>query len=219
MGTQTLADDHGTILDSKAHWDQVYSTRQPEKLGWYKPALGTSLAWIEALDLDRRDAIIDIGGGASTLVDDLVDAGFESIAVLDISEHALDASKRRLGKQSELVMWLCGDITTYRLPANRFRLWHDRALLHFLLDPADREDYRNNLLSALQPGGHVIIGVFAPDAPSKCSGLPVQRYDADQLSAFLGDPFELVEHKRELHVTPGGVEQMYCYCRFRRLEA
>lgn len=205
-------------MDRKDHWEQVYSTRMAEKLGWYKPRLETSLAWIEELGLDRDAPIIDIGGGASTLVDDLVDEGFESIAVLDIAESALTASKKRLGRQSELVMWLNGDVTTYPLPQNRFELWHDRAALHFLIEPADQQAYRDNLLNTLRPGGHLIIGVFSPAAPPKCSGLPVQRYDHEQLSNLLGDAFEIVRHHEEMHTTPAGVEQTYLYCQFRRVD-
>ena len=115
-------------------------------------------------------------------------------------------------------MWLSGDITAYRLPANQFDLWHDRAVLHFLTDPADRDAYLANLQRALKPGGHAIIGLFAPAAPPKCSGLPVQRYERDALEAALGDGFQLQQHHKEMHVTPGGVEQMYLYCLFRKLE-
>ena len=204
--------------ERKKYWEQVYSTRQTEKLGWFKPRLDTSLSWIEDIGLEKHAAIIDVGGGASTLVDDLVDEGFESVTVFDIADSALDASRRRLGHQAELVMWLSGDITAYRLPANQFDLWHDRAVLHFLTDPADRDAYLANLQRALKPGGHAIIGLFAPEAPPKCSGLPVQRYERDALVAALGDGFQLQQYHKEMHVTPGGVEQMYLYCPFRKLE-
>ena len=206
-------------MDSKSHWEQVYETRMPEKVGWYKPRLDTSLEWIQTLELDPGEPLIDIGGGASTLVDDLVDEGYESITVLDISENALAASKRRLGRQAELVMWLPADITGYPLPADRFGLWHDRAVLHFLIDPGDRDAYLENLRRALRPGGHAIIATFAPEAPPKCSGLPVQRYDAEALRALLGDGFALLREQQEMHVTPGGVEQLYQYCLFRHSEA
>lgn len=206
-------------MNRKDYWEQVYSTRLAEKLGWYKPRLATSLAWIEALRLDRDAPLIDVGGGASTLVDDLIDAGHEALAVLDISESALAVTKKRLGHQAQLVMWLSGDITAYPLPAGHFELWHDRAVLHFLTDATEREAYCKNLLTTLKPGGHVIIGVFAHEAPAKCSGLPVVRYDHAELSGALGKEFELVQHQKEMHVTPGGVEQMYLYCQFHRSEA
>ena len=175
-----------------------------------------SLAWIGELALDRQAAIVDVGGGASTLVDDLIDDGFESIAVLDISDNALAISRQRLGRQADLVMWLSGDVTSYRLPDHRFDLWHDRAALHFLVDPADAAAYRENLVMALKPGGHCIISVFSPAAPGKCSGLPVRRYDEDALAGFLGEGFERLRHKEEIHVTPGGDEQNYLSCLFRR---
>ena len=191
----------------------------PEKVGWYKPRLDTSLDWILSLDIDRHRPVIDVGGGASTLVDDLVDEGFESITVLDISENALAASRKRLGRQAELVMWLPADITTYPLPAGRFAVWHDRASFHFLIEPAHREAYRENLFRALSPGGHALIATFAPEAPPKCSGLPVERYDARRLSEFFGAELDLVREQQEMHITPGGVEQLYQYCLFQRSEA
>jgi SAM-dependent methyltransferase len=203
-------------MNPKDHWEQVYATRMAEKLGWYKPRLDTSLAWIEEIGLDKSASIIDIGGGASTFVDDLVDAGYESITVFDISQSALDFAKKRLGQQSELVMWLVGDITSYALPPNRFDLWHDRAFFHFLTAEDQQEDYRANLINALKPGGHLLISVFAPEAPPKCSGLPVQRYDTDQLVTILGSELKLIRQHKEMHVTPGGVEQMYLYCLFQR---
>jgi len=206
-------------MERKAHWEQVYSTRMAEKLGWYKPRLDTPLSWLEELNLDKASPIIDVGGGASTFVDDLVDAGYDSITVFDIAEHAIETSKKRLGRQSEMVMWLSGDVTSYSLPPNRFALWHDRAVLHFLTEPEQSNAYHANLLQSLQPGGYVIVGVFAPDAPPKCSGLPVKRYDADGLAEFLGAEFELLQQLNEMHVTPGGVEQMYQYCLFQRSEA
>jgi len=204
-------------MDRKEHWERVYATRLVEKLGWYKPSLDIPLAWIETLQLDKGAPIIDIGGGASTLIDDLVDEGYEALTVLDLSVNALEASKKRLGRQSELVMWLSADVTRYPLPEKHFELWHDRAAFHFLVEPVARQAYLDNLMRALKPCGQVIFGVFAPEAPPKCSGLPVVRYDHEHLAAFMGDEFELVKWQKELHVTPGGVEQMYLYCLFHRL--
>ena len=199
----------------REHWEQVYSSKPSDRLGWYKPRLQTSLEWISVLGLDRGAPIIDVGGGASTLVDDLLDHGYTAITVLDLAEPALGLIKARLGERSTAVNWLCGDITELELPGKAFELWHDRAVFHFLTEPGDRERYRENLCRALRPGGHVIIGTFAPEAPPKCSGLPVQRYDLEALRETLGNEFELQRHKKELHVTPGGVEQMYLYCEFR----
>jgi SAM-dependent methyltransferase len=203
-------------MSQKEHWEQVYSTRPTEKLGWYAPHLQTSLTWIKELGLTADAPIIDVGGGASTLVDDLLAAGYRAITVLDISEQALSSIKARLGKNAERVVWMNGDATSVDLPAQYFELWHDRAVFHFLTQPEQQRTYRNNLLKALKPGGHLIIGTFAPEAPPKCSGLPVQRYSVEQLANTLGEEFHLTRHHKELHITPGGVEQMYLYCHFHR---
>lgn len=204
-------------MSRQDHWEQVYKSKTLDKLGWYAPHLQTSVDWIENLGLSADSPIIDVGGGASTLVDDLLDAGYRSVTVLDISEKALSAVRERLGAKSDLVTWLSADITTARLPDQKYELWHDRAVFHFLTDPKDRNAYRQNLLTALKVDGHVIIGTFAPEAPPKCSGLPVRRHSKQQLVDELGSEFVLVNHVKELHITPGGVEQMYQFCRFRRI--
>jgi SAM-dependent methyltransferase len=206
-------------MSQKDHWEQVYSTKLTDRLGWYRPHLQTSLNWIEKLGLDADAPIIDVGGGASTLVDDLLGAGYRSITVLDISEHALSFVRSRLGEKAEQVTWLTGDITSIDLPVHHYELWHDRAVFHFLTEDEQRQEYRDKLVSALAPGGHLIIGTFAPEAPRSCSGLPVRRYDQHQLLDTLGGEFELLSHRKRKHVTPGGVEQMYLYCHFRRVTA
>jgi len=203
-------------MSQKDHWEQVYSGKPIEKLGWYEPHLKPSLSWIKELGLSADAPIIDVGGGASTLVDDLLVEGYRSITVLDISEKALSSVKARLGKRAELVTWLDGDITSVDLPTHYYELWHDRAVFHFLTMLEQQRKYRDNLLKALKPSGHLIIGTFAPEAPPKCSGLPVRRYSPEQLENTLGGEFELKRHHKELHITPGGVEQMYLYCHFRR---
>lgn len=203
-------------MSQKDHWEKVYSTKPGEKLGWYAPHLQTSLGWIKGLGLPVEASIIDVGGGLSTLVDDLLDAGYRSITVLDISAKALCSVKPRLGKKAELVRWVEGDITSVDVPSHYYELWHDRAVFHFLDTLEKRRRYRDNLLRGLKRGGHLIIGTFAPEAPPTCSGLPVQRYSHEELEHALGEEFELKGHRKELHVTPGGVEQMYLYCYFRR---
>lgn len=203
-------------MSQKDHWEQVYSTRPTEKLGWYVPHLKTPLNWIKGLGLAVEAPLIDVGGGASTFVDDLLDAGYRSITVLDISEKALSAVKARLGKKADLVTWLVGDITSIELPKQHYELWHDRAVFHFLTLLEQQRKYRDNLLRALRPGGHLVIGTFALEAPPKCSGLPVQRHSPVELQNALGGKFQLERHQKELHITPGGVEQMYLYCHFRR---
>ena len=203
-------------MSRREHWEKVYTSKPPDRLGWYKPRLQTSLEWITALGLDLDAPIIDIGGGTSTLVDDLLDHGYSALTVLDLAQPALDLIKARLGERGAAVAWLCGDITEIELPEDAYALWHDRAVFHFLTEPTDRDRYLDNLNRALRPGGHLVIGTFAPEAPPRCSGLPVQRYDLDLIRETLGDEFELKRHKKEMHVTPGGVEQMYLYCEFRR---
>lgn len=203
-------------MNQKDHWEQVYSTKLTQKLGWYEPHLQTSLSWIKGMNLAAGAPIIDVGGGASTLVDDLLEAGYRSVTVLDISEKAVSIVKARLGKRAELATWLEGDITLVDLPIHYFELWHDRAVFHFLTEQKQQRKYRENLLKALKPGGHLIVGTFALEAPAKCSGLPVQRYSPEQLENTLGGEFELKHHHKELHLTPGGVEQMYLYCQFHR---
>jgi SAM-dependent methyltransferase len=203
-------------MSERDHWEEVYSTKVTEKLGWYEPHLQTSLTWIKELSLVADAPIIDIGGGASTLADDLLDAGYRSITVLDISEKALSSVRTRLGERAELITWLGGNVTSVDLPTHYFEVWHDRAVFHFLTLLEQKRKYRNNLLKALKPGGHLIIGTFAPEAPPKCSGLPVERYRPNQLKNTFGGEFELKQHHKELHITPSGVEQMYLYCHFRR---
>jgi ubiquinone/menaquinone biosynthesis C-methylase UbiE len=204
-------------MNHNKHWEQTYSSNQTKALGWYTPHLQTSLSWIQELDLDANAPIIDVGGGASTLVDDLLEADHRSITVLDISDKALSLARARLGEKAKLVKWLEGNITSLDLPTQYYELWHDRAVFHFLTEPEQQEKYRERLLNALKPGGHLIIGTFTTEAPPKCSGLPVQRYNQEQLENTIGGEFELKRHNKELHITPGGVEQMYLYCHFRKI--
>jgi ubiquinone/menaquinone biosynthesis C-methylase UbiE len=203
-------------MEPKAHWDNLYSALHPEKLGWYEPHLRVSLDMISAARIDREARIIDIGGGASTLVDDLLARGFEHITVLDLSQAALSLARVRLGGQAGKVRWLKADITSASLPANHFDLWHDRAVFHFFTNGADREKYVKTMRRSVTAHGHIIIGAFSLQAPPKCSGLEVRRYSPELLHRELGEDLELYEHKCEAHVTPGGVEQMYVYCRFQK---
>ena len=203
-------------MDSKQHWERVYASRPPERLGWYSRHLDTSLAWIDELGLVRDSPVIDIGGGASTLVDDLLDRGHEDLTVLDVSGTALALARQRLGARAACVSWVEGDITSVALPTSRYALWHDRAVFHFLVADADRQRYCERLQRALRPDGHVILGVFSPEAPPTCSGLPVRRYDANDLMEALGPGWSQLHSRQRLHVTPGGVEQMYLYCLLRR---
>ena len=199
-------------MSQKDHWEQIYSSEPTESLGWYKSHLETSLNWINETGLAVDAPIIDIGGGASTLVDDLLYAGYRSITVLDLSEKALSAVKTRLGKRSGLVTWLSGDITSVDLPPNHYELWHDRAVFHFLIAAADREAYLEKMKHALKPGAHIIIATFAEDGPTKCSGLPVQRYSLESLLQQLGPSFKLQNYLKQTHITPSDKQQSFIYC-------
>lgn len=201
--------------NDRHHWEQTYREKPPERLGWYAPELTTSVSWIRGLELPLSAPVIDVGGGASTLVDSLLGDGYVSVTVLDIAGAALHAAKTRLGASATDASWVNGDIRTVELRAAYYAVWHDRAVFHFLTNDGDLDIYRRQLLHALAPGGHVIIGTFAPEAPPRCSGLPVRRYSVEALQSALGARFNLVRHQNQMHVTPGGIEQMYVYCLFR----
>jgi SAM-dependent methyltransferase len=203
------------MIDRASHWEDVYATRDAHEVSWYQVHPDTSLRLIAKLRLRPGDAIIDVGGGASSLVEHLLDQGFADLSVLDISVAALDAVKARLGARADRVRWLAGDITQEK-PPGPYRLWHDRAVFHFLTDPQDRQAYLSALSEALPRGSHAIIATFADDGPERCSNLPVCRYSPDRLAAELGTAFTLVESLRETHVTPAQGEQKFIYCCFRR---
>lgn len=203
------------MSDRSTHWDHVYATKGEAEVSWYQDSPAISLAMIRAAGSDRDTAIIDIGGGASRLVDALLQDGYRDVAVLDLSANALEAAKKRIGQAASTVDWIVADATTWR-PARTYDVWHDRAAFHFLTDPRDRAAYVERLRSTVKPGGHVIIATFAPDGPEKCSGLPVQRHDSASLEAELGPDFELVETRSETHHTPWGSSQAFQFSRFRR---
>ncbi len=202
----------GIFVDSlkKGHWDRVYSTKGPTEVSWYQAVPARSLALIRASGVSPQEPILDVGGGASTLVDHLLDEGYADISVLDISAAALEQARMRLAGQADGVTWIEADILEFQ-PARRYGIWHDRAVLHFLTDESTRSRYLNTLRTALKPGGHVIVAPFGPDGPARCSGLDVQRYSAQSLSALLGPTFELRAHSLEVHHTPSGVEQQFLY--------
>ena len=203
------------MSDRSTHWDHVYATKGETEVSWYQDSPAISLAMIRAAGSDRDTAIIDIGGGASRLVDSLLQDGYRDVAVLDLSANALDAAKKRIGQAASTVDWIVADATTWR-PTRTYDVWHDRAAFHFLTDPRDRAAYVQRLRSALKPGGHVIIATFAPDGPEKCSGLPVKRHDSASLAAELGRDFELIETRSETHHTPWNSTQAFQFSRFRR---
>jgi SAM-dependent methyltransferase len=203
-------------MNTQDHWEHIYQTKAPDQVSWYSPHLKASLDLIERASVSRAAAIIDIGGGESTLVDDLLARGYEDVTVLDVSQTAIDANKGRLGRDAERVHWLAVDITKVSLKPFSIDVWHDRAVFHFLTSSIDRAAYVRQVALALKPGGHVIIGTFGPEGPVRCSGLDVIRYDATSLHNEFGKRFRLVESTKQLHQTPFGTTQqfLYCYCRF-----
>lgn len=201
--------------DRKTHWDEVYGTRKFSEVSWYQPVPEVPLRLIGASGIGPEAAIIDIGGGASTLIDHLLDAGFEDLTVLDISDRAFAQSRARLGDRAGCVNWIVADVTAFK-PGRRYALWHDRAVLHFLVDDTDRRRYVEALHDAVGPGGHAVISTFGPDGPLRCSGLETQRYDADRMTVLLGPAFELCESAIEMHATPTGGRQQFFYSRWRR---
>jgi 2-polyprenyl-3-methyl-5-hydroxy-6-metoxy-1,4-benzoquinol methylase len=202
-------------VDAKTHWEKVYATKAPDAVSWYRPHLETSLALIERTTAGYSASIIDIGAGESTLVDDLLATGYENITVLDVSQTAVDVTKKRLGLLAKKIDWIVGDITQVQLEPFAYDVWHDRAVFHFLASTEQRAAYVRSVAKAVNPGGHVIVSTFGPEGPTKCSGLEVMRYDTESLHTEFGTRFRLVESLKELHRTPFGTTQqfLYCYCR------
>ena len=199
----------------KKHWERIYERKAPTQVSWYQEHAQFSLQFIRNTGLQKTDALIDVGGGASTLVDDVIAHGFEDITVLDISALALKVARERLGEKAKHVNWIEADITQADLPHRYYVLWHDRAVFHFLTQVADRRRYVDLVRHCVRPGGHVIVATFALDGPERCSGLEVMRYSPERLHGEFGDEFEVVDSTDETHHTPFGTEQkfIYCYCR------
>jgi 2-polyprenyl-3-methyl-5-hydroxy-6-metoxy-1,4-benzoquinol methylase len=210
-----MANQSTAAIDRQVHWERVYATRAEAEVSWFQANPGMSLDLIGAAGATPRAAIVDIGGGASRLVDALLGRGHGDVTVLAISAKALDVARTRLGAKSEGVQWVAADVTRWR-PARRYDLWHDRAAFHFLTDEADRRAYVETLRHALMPRGHAIVATFAPDGPDRCSGLPIARYDAASLGAALGADFVLLDSRRQTHRTPGGAVQHFQFSLFRR---
>jgi len=202
-------------LDVKNHWENIYTKKAADAVSWYRPHLETSLTLIERATDIRTASIIDIGGGESTLVDDLLARGCQKITVLDVSEKAIEVTKQRLGTAAQKVRWIASDIEHASLSRHAYDVWHDRAVFHFLTKEEQRIAYVRQAAHAVKPGGHVIVSTFGPEGPTECSGLKVVRYDADSLHDEFGVRFQLVESSKELHETPFGTSQqfLYCFCR------
>lgn len=201
---------------TQEHWQRVYATRASDAVSWFQEEAVTSLAMIAAAGLGPEAAVIDVGAGASTLVDQLLGRGFQRITLLDVSDQALDVAKARLGVRSGLVDWVVANITHWTPASAAFDLWHDRAVFHFLTDETDRQAYLRALNRGLRVGGHVVLATFAPTGPERCSGLPVRRYSAEALRAAFGPGFELVETRPQVHRTPTGSSQDFVWCLLRR---
>lgn len=203
-------------MDQQHHWESIYDTKSPEETSWYEPHLGNSLDWIAELAPSRSASIIDIGGGMSTLVDDLLIKGFRSLTVLDIAGSAIERAQKRLGKAAENVDWIIGDLTSVALPQQAYDVWHDRAAFHFLTERDQRLSYVRQLTGALKPSGKVIIATFSMNGPQSCSGLRTARYDAQSLQRELGSEFRLMKSAFVVHRTPMGTMQEFLYCQMER---
>lgn len=198
------------------HWEDVYTRKGEEEVSWFQPEASVSLELIGRCAPASDAKIIDVGGGASRLVDGLLDRGFEDVTVLDLSPTALAKARARLGERARRVQWIAADVTTFE-PPTHYALWHDRAVFHFLTTPTDRAAYVRVLERAVAPEGKVVVGTFAPDGPERCSGLEVARYDGPGLAAAMGPSFELVETMRHEHLTPGGKLQAFTFVRLARV--
>ncbi len=199
----------------KLHWEKIYRERSPLEVSWYQTHPSLSIELIHNTGISKDAAVIDIGGGASMLVDRLLDEEFSDLSVMDISAAAIDHAKNRLGERADSVKWYEADITRF-IPPARFDLWHDRAVFHFLTDEEDRRRYSAVLRDTVAPGGHIIIATFAMDGPKRCSGLDIVQYDAESICPEVGGEYELVEVQNETHHTPAGMEQRFIYFRFTR---
>lgn len=201
-------------MSLQSHWEQIYRTKSPEQTSWYEPHLQTSLDWISAAAPHRSASIIDVGGGESTLAEDLLARGYRDITVVDLAEAAISKSQHRMGTAAEQVTWLASDVLQAALPPRNYDLWHDRAVFHFLTESDRRRAYVRQLVSSLKPSGHAVIATFGPQGPEKCSGLPTQRYDAESLQHELGPEFQISRTSIVDHHTPFGTTQQFLYCDF-----
>ncbi len=199
-------------MDRREHWEHVYQTKQADQVSWFQAEARLSRKLIERVAPDRSARIIDIGAGASTLVDGLVSAGYQNLTVLDISPAALGVAQRRLGQTVTSITWLAADVLTAGLGAANYDVWHDRAVFHFLTEERDRRRYVAQVRAAVRPGGHVLVATFAEDGPMRCSGLDVTRYSPRALHHEFGGAFSLIESHREIHTTPAGTQQAFTYC-------
>lgn len=202
-------------MQSKTHWENIYHTKESTQVSWFQEHPDLSIEFIKQTGVDKTGQIIDVGGGASLLVDTLLAEGYQNVTVLDISARALQIAQQRLELKASFVTWMEADITRVELPYNFYDVWHDRAVFHFLTQPEDRKHYVDVVRRAVKTGGHVIVATFALDGPNRCSGLEIVQYDSEHLHDEFGNDFALVNSASETHQTPFGTEQkfIYCYCR------
>lgn len=199
-------------MDPKAHWNSVYQTKGERGVSWYQTDAELSLRFIKSVSSSRNATIVDVGGGASTLVDGLLNAGYGDVTVLDLSATGIQLARTRLGAVAQQVTWVEADVLTAELAESAFDIWHDRAVFHFLTNQRDQHRYVSQVQRAVKPGGHVIVGTFAEDGPERCSGLSVARYSAEALHGEFGTDFRLLGSERQVHITPSGVPQVFTYC-------
>jgi len=203
-------------MDYQKHWSGIYKTKAVNDVSWYQVRPERSLDYIQKTGIGLDEPIVDVGAGASTLVDYLVAAHYRDITLLDISAEALAVTRDRLAESDAHLDWIVGDITTVDLPKEHFALWHDRAVFHFLIDPAQQQRYVEQVVHSLKPNGHLIIVTFALDGPQQCSGLDVAQYDAESLHRAFGSHFRLIDSSNETHITPWGSEQRFVYCHMQK---
>ena len=196
------------------HWQNVYSTKADDGVSWFEQSPALSLELIAQCGIPGA-SVIDVGGGASRLVDALIANGHRHVAVLDLSANALDIARKRLGSAADGVAWIIGDVTEWR-PSHSYDIWHDRAALHFLNTAEEQAAYARAVHATLMSGGFAIIGTFAPDGPERCSGLPVTRHDTASVGRILGEDFAVVEARNHDHRTPGGAVQKFQFNRYRK---
>lgn len=206
----------GAQVDQKTHWERIYQTKDVRTVSWFQPDARQSLDLIIRFAPERGAPVIDVGGGASVLVDDLLESGYTDLTVLDVSETSLEISRQRLGEAAARVKWIAADARDAPLAEHGYAVWHDRAVFHFLTDPGDRQAYVAQVERAVRPGGYVLVATFAEDGPATCSGLPVVRYSAESLHSEFGPAFRIVTSAHEDHHTPAGREQPFLYCLCRR---
>ncbi len=199
-------------MPTKDHWEKVYRDRPATSVSWFQAHAYRSRELIGSTGVDASVPIIDVGGGASNLVGDLLDAGYRDLSVLDLSSAALAKARSRLGERADEVSWIEADVTQPVVAEREYAIWHDRAVFHFLTSDDDRQAYLANVRQLVRRGGHVIVATFAADGPKECSGLPVMRYRAEELDRVFGPDFTLVSYSEEKHRTPAGIVQPFTWC-------